>query len=102
MAPAAKPSSHNKVLILASGGVAAAAVAAMAWKTLAGSAAAPILPPAERVQKLAHAEQLFASKFPNVRSYPRSLKLLILAVVPECIAAAVSSTTQNLASTETA
>ncbi|WIA23412.1 hypothetical protein OEZ85_000168 [Tetradesmus obliquus] len=40
----------------------------MAWKGLAGAAAAPILPPAERLQKLAHAEQLFASKFPNVRT----------------------------------
>jgi hypothetical protein len=54
------------IALLAGGGVAAAAVAAMAWKALAGSGAAAILPPAERVQKLAHAEQLFTSKFPGV------------------------------------
>jgi hypothetical protein len=68
MAPALKPASthSNKVVVIAAGGIAAAALTAMAWKVLSGSAAAPILPPAERVQKLAHAEQLFASKFPQV------------------------------------
>lgn len=69
MAPAHNVTSHNRVLFVAAGGIAAAAAAAMAWKGLAGAAAAPILPPAERLQKLAHAEQLFASKFPNVRGF---------------------------------
>jgi hypothetical protein len=66
MAPLHTSAQHKRIALLAGGGIAAAAVAAMAWKALAGSAAAPMLPPAERVQQLAHAEQLFASKFPDV------------------------------------
>jgi hypothetical protein len=85
MAPADSPAQHKHTALLVGGGVAAAAVAAMAWRALAGSGAAAILPPAERVQQLAQAEQLFASKFPTVSEAGCAFGLLLLCCFTESL-----------------